>query len=113
MEKFIIRPHKPFGTRFGFLNTASGTFICPGWYPVPAGTLREQVEFDMSDYVAQETKTPEVTKTLVLKVYNVEASKPGNFYEVKNQNGNWSCSCPAAAFRRGDCKHIKNLRESC
>lgn len=111
MEKFIIKPHGQYGTVFGFANTLSGTYIVPGWYPVPAGTLREQVEFDMSDYVPREAKTSEVTKTLASKVYKVEASKPGNFYEVKNQNGNWSCSCPSASFHRGDCKHVKKLKD--
>lgn len=112
MEKFIIKPHGQFGTAFAIVNTLSGTYICPGWHPVPAGTLREQVEFDMSDYVNKRSIQPEVKKTLEVKVYSVEASKPGNFYEVKNDRGNWSCSCPSASFHRGDCKHVKKIKNA-
>lgn len=42
--------------------------------------------------------------------YFVEGSK-GNQYEVVNDNGTWTCSCPAHGFGRGkDCKHIKSLK---
>lgn len=109
MERFIIKPHRQYGTVFGFVNTLSGTYVCPGWYPVPAGTTRDQIEFDMVDYI--ETKPKELVKHVTeVKSYTVEASKPGKFYEVKNTNGRWSCTCPSASFHRGDCKHIKKLK---
>ena len=41
-----------------------------------------------------------------LKVYKVKYSN-----EAKNNNGKWSCTCPSASFHRGDCKHIKKLKE--
>jgi len=42
--------------------------------------------------------------------YKVEGSK-GNVYKVVNDEGKWSCSCPAFGWSRGrDCKHIKQLK---
>lgn len=111
MEKFIIKPHRQFGTAFAIVNTLTGTYICPGWYPVPAGTKQDQVEFDMTDYVDKKIKEP-IKEVSEVKSYSVEASKPGKFYEVKNTNGRWSCTCPSASFHRGDCKHIKKLKEN-
>ena len=110
MEKFIIKPHRQFGTAFAIVNTLTGTYICPGWYPVPAGTKQEQVEFDMTDYIDKTEKSS--LEILETKTYTVEASKPGKFYEVRNNNGKWNCTCPSASFHRGDCKHIKKLKEN-
>ena len=107
MEKFIIKPHRQFGTAFAIVTTISGTYICPGWYPVPTGTTRDQVEFDMDVHISEPVK-----QTVEVKSYTVEASKPGKFYEVKNDNGRWSCTCPSASFHRGDCKHIKKIKEN-
>ena len=40
-------------------------------------------------------------------------SKPGKFYEVKqDQYGNYSCNCPAWTFKKGDqrtCKHVEEV----
>jgi len=42
--------------------------------------------------------------------YSVQGSK-GNQYEVVNDKGIWSCSCPAFGFaRKQDCKHIKSVK---
>lgn len=105
MEKFIIKPHAMYGTSFGLVDTLKGTYVCPGWHQVPSGTTREQIEFDMHDYVVKSKPLSGIMKT-----FQVESSKPGKFYEVKNNNGNWSCNCPASSFHRGDCKHIKALK---
>lgn len=44
------------------------------------------------------------------QTFSVEGSK-GKVYEVSNNGGRWSCSCPAFGFSRGkDCKHIKELK---
>jgi len=44
------------------------------------------------------------------KEYNVKGSKD-NVYKVVNDEGFWSCSCPAHGFSRGkDCKHIKEIK---
>ena len=41
------------------------------------------------------------------KTWQVEGSK-GAVYTVTNDEGSWSCTCPAAAYQKGECKHIKS-----
>jgi len=54
-------------------------------------------------------KTPKLIKTK-LKEFKVAGSK-GNIYKVTNDEGIWSCSCPAHGFGRGkDCKHIIKIK---
>ena len=54
-------------------------------------------------------KTPKLIKTK-LKEFKVKGSK-GNIYKVTNDEGIWSCSCPAHGFGRGkDCKHIIKIK---
>ena len=49
-------------------------------------------------------------KLEVKKEYKVNGSK-GNSYKVVNDEGIWTCSCPAHGFGRGkDCKHIKEIK---
>jgi hypothetical protein len=50
------------------------------------------------------------TKQKEIKKYFVDGSK-GNKYEVVNDDGFWTCSCPAHGFGRGkDCKHITLIK---
>ena len=48
---------------------------------------------------------------VVGKQYQVPGSK-GAIYTVTNDNGSWTCTCPASKWQKGDCKHIKALQES-
>jgi len=44
------------------------------------------------------------------QTFSVEGSK-GKLYKVVNNNGRWSCECPAYGFGKGkDCKHITELK---
>lgn len=43
--------------------------------------------------------------------YVVMSSDGKTKYSVVNNNGSWSCSCPAFGFRK-DCKHIKSVKNS-
>ena len=43
------------------------------------------------------------------ETYQVPGSK-GAIYTVTNDNGSWTCTCPASKWQRGDCKHIKLLQ---
>ena len=53
-----------------------------------------------------------IVKSSVKKTYKVDGSK-GASYKVVNDDGMWSCSCPAHGFGRGkDCKHIKNIKDA-
>ena len=46
-----------------------------------------------------------------VKTWNIESSKPGNFYEVKYQNKSFSCTCPGFGFRR-KCRHITEVQNT-
>ena len=55
-------------------------------------------------------KPKEFKKTEVKIEYKVNGSKD-NVYKVVNDEGFWSCSCPAHGFSRGrDCKHIVGIK---
>jgi hypothetical protein len=79
-----------------------------GWVKVNRGYSWNELE-KLWDKIQYETpKTME--KIIVKKEYKVKGSK-GNVYKVENDNGWWSCSCPAFGFGRGkDCKHIIQLK---
>jgi hypothetical protein len=34
----------------------------------------------------------------------------GTMYTVTHDNGEWACSCPHWIYRRGECKHIKEVK---
>ena len=48
---------------------------------------------------------------VVGKQYQVPGSK-GAVYTVTDDNGSWTCTCPASRWQKGPCKHIKALQES-
>jgi hypothetical protein len=49
-------------------------------------------------------------KSIKKQTFSAEGSK-GKIYEVINDGGKWSCSCPAYGFSRGNgCKHINQIK---
>lgn len=56
--------------------------------------------------------TPQKPKTKKAdRVYEVVGST-GSKYDVREKNGKWTCTCPAASFNRfNDCKHIKQVKQ--
>jgi hypothetical protein len=50
-------------------------------------------------------KFAEEPEASVGKQYRVLGSK-GSVYTVTDDAGGWSCTCPAAKWQKGDCKHI-------
>ena len=96
-----------FGTRFGIARTLTGTYVCPGWHLVPDGTEIKDIQF-----TEVEPKEVVVEKTVVEQTeWKVAGSKAGVVYLVNRYpDGDWTCSCPAKAFKRGDCKHIIALK---
>ena len=58
------------------------------------------------------TKTEAKSKNVKVKMeWKVNGSK-GNTYKIVNDEGYWSCSCPAHGFGRGkDCKHIIQIKK--
>ena len=92
---------------FGILITKGGTYVCPGWHLVPYGTTREQIQFDKSLVVEAQIEKSIQEQT----EWQVPGSRPGVVYQVNRYpDGDWTCSCPAKAFKRGDCKHIIALK---
>jgi len=79
-----------------------------GWVEVDRKYQWSELEklWDKIQYGSPKT----MAKTKVKKEYKVDGSK-GNVYSVVNDDGFWSCSCPAHGFGRGkDCKHIKQIK---
>ena len=101
-------PQETYNGFFGMVTVSNKTYVCPGWYEVPLGTTREQIKLVGAK---AEVKTPERVKP-IQKTFKVEGSKPGTFYDVKLFNGFWSCNCPSSKFHRGECKHIKKIKET-
>lgn len=79
-----------------------------GWVKVNRYYTWNELEklWDKIEYGNKKT----IQKTEVKKIYKVKGSK-GNTYNIVNDEGFWSCSCPAHGFGRGkDCKHIKEIK---
>jgi len=79
-----------------------------GWVKVGRQYSWDELEklWDKIQYATPKT----MSKVEVKKEYKVKGSK-GNIYKVENDNGWWTCSCPAFGFGRGkDCKHIVQLK---
>ena len=112
-NKIIIPPHNCYGEVFAIVKTLDATYVCPGWHLVPNGTTRDQIEFDTSVKPLKSTTSLEVKqepkKSKDIK-HSVTSSNGKTQYSVEFRNGFWSCTCPAANFRRGDCKHIKMFK---
>lgn len=109
MSTIVLPTDLFYGTVFAIVNTISGTYVCPGWHPVPLGTTREQIKFDMTVTPSKPKVATHVTKTNDITV-EVIASKGNKTYTVSFKAGRWDCTCPAKSFRHGDCKHIKEQK---
>lgn len=108
MKTYTFPPSDQYGTVFAIVRTGSGTYVCPGWHPVPNGTTRDQIKFDETVTVSKKKPLPPAPKQTVSKQeWQVSGSKPGVKYTITEINGKWDCTCPAKNFFRGDCKHIK------
>lgn len=106
MQTYTFPQSDFYGEVFAIIKTVSGTYVCPGWHPVPEGTTREQIKFNPKTTMP---KAKELTSEPETKRYeaSVAGSKPGKFYQVVFERNRWTCTCPASTFQRGDCKHIK------
>ena len=79
-----------------------------GWIEVDRWYGWVELE-SMWDKITYEAKP--IVKSSEKKTYKVEGSK-GNKYTIRNDEGIWTCSCPAHGFGKGkDCKHIKNIKD--
>lgn len=55
-------------------------------------------------------KKPEVEVKLG-KEYKVPGSA-NNVYVVREHLGEWTCTCPASKYQKGECKHVAKLKLS-
>ena len=79
------------------------------WHPVDRQYQWEELKpmWEKIEYTKTEAKSKNIK---VKSEWKVSGSK-GNVYKVVNDDGFWSCSCPAHGFGRGrDCKHIVELK---
>jgi hypothetical protein len=51
---------------------------------------------------------PKEELVLVGETHRVAGSN-GAIYTVTNDRGLWTCTCPAAKWQKGECKHIRQL----
>jgi hypothetical protein len=109
MNKIVLPADNSYRNAFAIVKTLSGTYVCPGWHPVPQGTTREQIEFDMTVTPSKPKVATDAIKTKDIEV-EVTSSKGNKTYTVSFKAGRWDCTCPAKSFRHGDCKHIKEQK---
>ena len=80
-----------------------------GWVKVNRQYSWNELE-KLWDKIEYGSKTKVKPAKKVRKEYKVAGSK-GNTYKVVNDDGFWTCSCPAHGFGRGkDCKHIISIK---
>lgn len=79
------------------VTVASGTYLCPGWIPVPSNTTRNDIKW---------------IRPLPPKIrsFNVAGSNGKTTYKVTNINDRWSCDCTGFKFHKR-CKHITHVQE--
>jgi len=97
---------------YAVVRVIDKTYVVPGWHPVPNGTTREDVEFPPNIIIEKKKAAvgePGVSTGEVDVM--VDSSNGKSQYNVTYRNGVWGCTCPASNFRRGDCKHIKGLKQ--
>ena len=111
-EKIKIPRKHPFRD-FALIKTLSGTYVCPGWHPVPPDTTRDDIELIESEEYIEPitvTKEPEVIESAPL-YFKAPSSKGDKTYNVSFIKGVWNCDCPATTFFKGPCKHIKKFKQ--
>jgi uncharacterized HAD superfamily protein len=84
-----------------------------GWIVVDRKYSWEELSkmWVQKEFKNTEKEVVSLPKKVEKQTFSVEGSK-GKTYEVINNSGRWSCSCPAYGFSRGrDCKHIKQIKD--
>jgi hypothetical protein len=87
------------------LDTISGRYAVSGstWIPVTK---------DVTQKMAQDAWTPLLyreVKPATVNTYKILSASSGKTYNVTQDKGHWSCSCPAYGFRN-KCKHIEEAK---
>lgn len=106
MELYTL-PHSPFyGDTFGIIQLGNNTYVVPHWYEVKEGTTRDQIQFE----VVEEKVSPPPKKPKPKNQTWEVISSNGKITYIIRGGDTFSCTCPANQFRRGDCKHIKEIK---
>ena len=85
------------------------------WYIVASGRWIEvdrQYHWNELEpiWIKDTNYTIPIPKKTNFEIYHMVGVN-GEIYVVKNDDGVWSCTCPAHGFGRGkDCKHIKEIK---
>jgi|TARA_R110000787_G_scaffold241225_2_gene347427 hypothetical protein len=94
-----------------FKMTLNGNrYIMPGWYKLSENEAMPNIEdIEFHPFKAKEPILPNKLNLKSNKVYKVESSKGGTFYEVTmNRSGSLECSCVGFGYRR-KCRHVTDL----
>lgn len=84
-----------------FVTFGEQKYLIPGWIPVDPDTTFSDVEH-INPYAAIKSET-----------FEIEGSRGANYtVTVTKSNGKnrVTCTCPGSKFR-GNCKHIKSIKE--
>lgn len=75
-------------------------------FPFRVITLEKVLEINEVDIDEDEE-----IETLGDVIEEVVKGSKDNTYIVRRENDKWSCTCPAGSYRKGDCKHVKAMKE--
>jgi hypothetical protein len=89
-------------TMFGYVNALTGK---EQWFEGKRGFDARRRSFKVLAKLADREKVVSTAKQ-----WTVAGSK-GASYTVTQDGNDWSCSCSAAQYRRGDCKHVTKIKE--
>jgi len=93
---------------YGYVQAGTGlvqTMSIPYRFKVSGRRFKEVA--NRWNFVIKEDEPVET----VGRQYQIPGSK-GAIYTVTDDNGVWSCTCPASKWQKGECKHIKGLKTS-
>jgi hypothetical protein len=82
------------------VTTLNGTYIVPGWIPIPLETTRKDINW-----------VKEKLKPVNAEVFTfVSSSMPGMKYKTTRIGNRITCTCQGYFRSGGNCKHVKEVR---
>ena len=89
--------------RGGFLTNEKGTFHTPSWIKVHPKTT-------LNDIIFPEIKVAKPKEKRIIEFASSSSDK--KYYVTVIDSKTLKCSCPGSWRSNGNCKHIKEVRES-
>lgn len=90
------------------INGRSYTSTERGWMELPEGTTLAELKTAWTDTSIKPKKIG-FGKNEEFQI--ISGKGAGKFYTVKNDNGDWSCTCSGYGFRK-KCRHIEDTKKS-